>query len=125
MGFLIAAVLFICGGFILVDSFMMAGSVGNIMQQDYVQARLIGGATILALAAILWVLSGIAESLAKMTKLGASVAAPVQQPVAPAAAAHQPAPARPAPTTSGWQCAECGKVNPPMSPVCACGNLRA
>lgn len=125
MGFLIAAVLFLCGGFVLVDAFMMAGSVGNILQQDYVQARLIGGATILALAAILWVLCGIAESLAKLTKVGVSVAAPVQQVSIPAAATHQPAPARPAPAPSGWQCAECGKVNPPMSPVCACGNLRA
>ena len=73
MGFLIAAVLFLCGGFILVDSFMMAGSVSNIMQQDYVQARLIGGATLLALSAILWVLCSISESLAKLAKARAAM----------------------------------------------------
>ncbi len=72
MSFLISAVLFLCGGFILVDAFMMAGSVGNIMQQDYVQARLIGGATVLALSAILWVLCSISESLAKLAKAQAA-----------------------------------------------------
>lgn len=72
MGFLIAAILFLCGGFILVDAFMMAGSVSNIMQQDYVQERLIGGATLLALSAILWVLSSISETLAKIAKARAT-----------------------------------------------------
>lgn len=120
MGFLIAAVLFLFGGFILVDAFMMAGSVSNIMQQDYVQTRLFGGAALIALAAILWVLSAISENLGKLAKAPAVVLspAPQAQPAAPLKVAD-----RPTIGTSGWTCAECGKVNQPMAPVCACGNL--
>lgn len=124
MGFLCGVLLVLAGAYYMFDGFMMFGRVDNIMQQDFVQSRLIGGIVLFALGCVVFLLSSISEALQKLVKKAEGF------PVIAAAAA--PAPGANASTDTKsvpahlrkWSCIACGKDNPSQATVCTCGASR-
>ena len=121
MGFFCGLLLVLAGGYYMLDAFMLFGRAESILQEDFVQSRLIGGGLLFGLGCLVFLLSSISESLGKILKVmeapppGAPAAAPV--PAVPPGDAGTAAP-------RGWTCRACGKLNPSQAMACVCGASR-